>query len=246
MPSRTDAPRVFRFDWICQWLNLAFYVHPRGICMYLIMLSLLTGGMCSDTPGEAHCTWCCGGSVMLWVTQTMWPHFREWFSTNKHGPICHNSVRLVGSVWSNWTGALCALKQTLHIAADACGPCEAYKWVSVWFKDGSALHAPSEFNLCLVAASLFLRCSICCVCASSPYCGSWNNAWSSLCVKVVQYVFCMLQLSVNVSEGGGAGNFPLLAAAAAAGSFSTDRGISSARLSSPSCSALRLGGADDT
>uniref|UniRef100_UPI0037E80552 protocadherin alpha-8-like n=1 Tax=Semicossyphus pulcher TaxID=241346 RepID=UPI0037E80552 len=58
------------------------------------------------------------------------------------------------------------------------------------------------------------------------------------------------KLSVNVRErktGGGAGNFPLLAAAAAAaGSFSTDRGISSARLSSPFCSALRLGGADNT
>lgn len=37
-------------------------------------------------------------------------------------------------------------------------------------------------------------------------------------------------------EGGGAGNFPLVvAAAAAAGSFSTDRGIRFACLSSPSC-----------
>lgn len=58
-------------------------------------------------------------------------------------------------------------------------------------------------------------------------------------------MFCVLQLSVNVTEGGGAGNFPLFAAVAvAAGSFSTDGGISSARLSS--LPALRLGGDDGT
>lgn len=63
--------------------------------------------------------------------------------------------------------------------------------------------------------------------------------------KSVQCVFCVLRLSVNVIEGGGAGNFPLFAAAAmAAGSFRTDEGISSARLSSPP--ALRLGGDHST
>lgn len=48
---------------------------------------------------------------------------------------------------------------------------------------------------------------------------------------------------MNVIEGGGAGNFPLLAAAAlAAGSFSTDGGISSARFSSPPALLLLCGG----
>lgn len=103
-------------------------------------------------------------------------------------------------------------------------------------------------NLCLVAASLFPLQSL--LHARAPHTvvpktmpGAFSvYKWFSMC-------------SVNVSKGGGAGNFPLLAAAAAAvaaaGSFHTDRVISSARLgsaqlSSPSCSALRLGGADNT
>ena len=72
----------------------------------------------------------------------------------------------------------------------------------------------------------------------------------SLCVKVpVAYVLCIAAAAFcRWDWGGGAGNFPLLAAAAAAGSFRTEVSaqLGSARLGSPSCSALRLGGADNT
>lgn len=90
-------------------------------------------------------------------------------------------------------------------------------------------------NLCLVAASLFPLQSL--LHARAPHTvvpktmpGAFSvYKWFSMC-------------SVNVSKGGGAGNFPLLAAAAAAvaaaGSFHTDRVISSARLGSAQLSLL--------
>lgn len=41
-------------------LNLALYVHSRGIYIYLItLLLLLTGGVCSDIPAQAAV--CCVG-----------------------------------------------------------------------------------------------------------------------------------------------------------------------------------------
>lgn len=88
--------------------------------IYLILLlSPVTGGMmCSDIPAEDRCVLCCGISVTLWVTQTMWPHFREWYSIAR-------SV-ITAFVWmvqyeGARTTAFCALKQTLHIAGDAYG-----------------------------------------------------------------------------------------------------------------------------
>lgn len=98
-------------------------------------------------------------------------------------------------------------------------------------------------NLCLVAASLFPLQSL--LHARAPHTvvpktmpGAFSvYKWFSMC-------------SVNVSKGGGAGNFPLLAAAAAAvaaaGSFHTDRVISSARLGSALPPVLLCGWAGPT
>lgn len=103
----------------------------------------------------------------------------------------------------DWTGAFCALKQTLHIAGDVYGLCGAYKWVSVWFKDGSALHAPSNWA-CVWKLLCYFPLTDSATCTSSPCCGFLKQCLElALCVKVVQYVFCVLQLSVNVIEGEG-------------------------------------------
>lgn len=162
----------------------------------------------------------------------------------QHGQICHNCIRLDGSVWRSKNHSLLR-SETDFTYCRRCvwaWPWEAFKWVRVIWRRQRAPCA-IWMTLCLVVASLFSD-AVSAACTSSPHCGSWNNAWSFLCVKVVQYVFCECE---RTGKGGGAGNFPLLAAAtAAAGSFRTDRGISSIRLSSPSCSALRLGGADNT
>lgn len=74
--------------------------------------------MCSDIPAEARRVLYCGISAMLWVTQTMWPHFSEWYSIAR--------AVITVFVWmarceGARTTAFCALKQTLHIAGDVYG-----------------------------------------------------------------------------------------------------------------------------
>lgn len=126
-------------------------------------------------------------------------------------------------------------------------PCGGFKWVNLWGKDGSAFHAPSEWSRDLI---------------SLPR--SFSFPWHHLC-SVLSLPYCVFlkqrrQRSLPISGsvcvpwlcasgvGGGAGNFPLLAAvaAAAAGSWASTPIQLSAPLGSalpPVRSALRLGGA---
>lgn len=99
------------------------------------------------------------------------------------------------SVKETEPGAFCPLKQTLLIAGDVHRLCEAYKWVSVWFKDGSALHAPSNWT-CVWKLLGYFPHTVSATCASSLSCGFLKQCLElALCVKVVQYVLCVLQLS---------------------------------------------------
>ena len=201
-----------------------------------------------DIPDEAHCSALCCLRASVWCFESL--RRCDLISgsgtaqTSVARSVTTASVRSV--VRRDWTRAFfCALEQTSVLIQSMCG---ALKWVSVRFKDGSALcmrHLNGEPVFGGSPRSLLHSQG------SYIHSGSFPETmpgavsalkWFSMCSV------CCSPLWVRARErgrrGGGAGNFPLLAAAeAAAGSFSTDRGIrlSSAQLSLLLCSAAGRG-----
>lgn len=196
-----------------------------------------------------HAVWC--GAVCfftLWVIQTMWPHFREWYTRAQS--VNTAFVRLI------WRSAMeskplhvCGFKHAFHIACGAKGNghvkvLSGSPWGKRWRRATCMLHPHEAMSVTVSLRSFLPPYNLCCI------------RYLSIAWFVKQCLQQFLHISGSVcalwecaSEvGGGAGNFPLLAAvAAAAGSCASTPIQLSALLgsASPSCplrSALRLGG----
>lgn len=211
---------------------------------------LLAGGLCLNILAEARRALCCVVFFFfftLWVIQTLWPHFREWYSRAKSVRAAFVRLDCFNTKQSEPVHFFSGF-QTYFSYCVRCEwewPCGGFKWVNLWGKDGSALHAPSEWSHDLISLprSFSFPWHHLCSVRSLPYCGLLKQRRQRS--LPISGSVCVLWLCAS-GVGGGAGNFPLLAAVAAAGSWASTPIQLSAPLGSalpPVRSALRLGGA---
>lgn len=186
---------------------------------------------------------------MLWVIQTAWPHFREWYTRAKSVKTAF--VRLIWcSAMESKPAHIRGSKHAFHIACGASHVkvLSGSPWGKRWLRTACMHHLYEAMSDSVAALIPPLP---------HPQHGLCSIRYLSIAWFVKQCLQQFLPISGSVcvlwecasEEGGGAGNFPLLAAvAAAAGSWASTPIQLSARLGSaspscPLCSALRLGGA---